>query len=138
MANPFSLSTVALTALLMGLAGAATGYLVGHDQGAASVQAKDDADARKTLSEMLKGYADLVLAGNAASNAMRQALAARKTQDAKSTQELKDVLAKTAGDRTDCRFDADVMRQLELARQRAANAASGGIRGAVSGTGGGH
>lgn len=134
MTNPLSLSTVFLIALLMTLAGTGCGYFVGHSQGVDQERGEENADSVKQLGGMVTSFSKLIADSNAASAAMRQALNDRKKVDMSTTQELKNVLSKTANSRADCRFDDDVMRSLTEARSRAATSASGGIRGAVSGT----
>lgn len=67
-----------------------------------------------------------------ASKAMRAIIDSRTRANSLTTKDLEHALAKTAGNRLDCRFDADVMRQLDAARQGAAEAAAGGLRGTVS------
>lgn len=61
------------------------------------------------------------------SAALFQRLAKRADSDQQTTRELRHALAETAADRAACRFPAGVMQQLETARQRAAQATTGGL-----------
>lgn len=120
----------ALTGVLLGLLiGLAAGFFGGKYQGALATSAARDATVVQDLTHLIDSHKSLVGAANAASKAMRTALSVRAASDAKSTQELRDALA--ADPRPDCDLDAGVMRQLADARERAAQAAAGGIRGAL-------
>ncbi|RGP57278.1 hypothetical protein ASB58_00935 [Pseudomonas abyssi] len=63
-------------------------------------------------------------------------MSARQQADANTTKELTDALALTAAERAQCRFDDDSMRHTAAARDRAAQAAAGGLGGAVPAAGG--
>lgn len=112
------------------IVGRATGYGAGQ----AAERAKQNQAVIKSLEDIIESSAHLVLQANAASNEMRAATARRAATDRQSTEELRRVLFDTQGDRMLCRFDADSMRIIRAAREAAANAAAGGIRGAVSGS----
>ncbi|HBO1198303.1 TPA: hypothetical protein L4E74_003519 [Pseudomonas aeruginosa] len=71
------------------------------------------------------------------SAALFQRLAQRADSDQQTTRELRHALAETAADRAACRFPAGVMQQLETARQRAAQATTGGLGSTVPDPGGG-
>lgn len=129
-----TLVIVILAGVLATLAGTGGGYLYGHSRGVADERARANATTVKELSNIIESHQELVDATNEASKAMREALTTRTAQDTKTTTELKNALAKTAGSRIGCRFDDDVMRNLTAARERAAAAAAGGIRNTVPGT----
>lgn len=120
-----------LVVLLTGIGGGSGGYVYGHAAGAAGKVAEQDRETVKGLTEIITSHADLITKASAASKSMRQAIALRSQADTQSTTELKDALAATADSRSGCTFDAGVMRQLATARDRAAQAAAGGVLGAV-------
>jgi len=124
------MKTVALLSavLIAALAVAGLSYWLGK----AARQAEQDHQAVADLSTILQSQTKLVKQANAASRAMRQATARREAADQQTTEELRHALAATADSRTDCAFPADVLRQLQAARDRAADAAAGGIRGEMS------
>jgi len=133
-----ALACVVLAGLLMTAAGTIGGYWYGHGAGVADEKGRASAEAVKDLTAIIDAGKGLINDANDASKAMRAAVAARALQDKKTTGELKDALAKTAGSRVDCRFDDDSMRQLGAARERATAAAAGGIRGELPAAGGAH
>ena len=115
--------------------GHATGYDSGHAQGIkdgkAQQIARANAQALAEMSQMLESHKSLVAAAGQASKAMRTALAQRAAHDAQTTKEFQHALASTAASRAGCVFPADVMRQLSEARDRAAQAATSGVRSAL-------
>ncbi|GAA5784686.1 hypothetical protein [Chitiniphilus shinanonensis] len=122
--------------------GVAAGALVGwHFGGQAGDLRAERAERRQadaavaTLTQTIQTTRQLIDDANQASTALREAAAARARVDDQTTQELRRALAKTAATRLGCRFDDDVMRQLEAARDRAAAAAAHGVRGSVPGAG---
>jgi hypothetical protein len=130
-------SSAAMCFLLAALsAGAIGGYFVGRVQGAAAERSTQNAQTVADLNNIIDASNALINDSNAASKRMREALALRSIHDSKTTQEIKNALAKTAGSRADCRFDDDIMRNLAEARDRAAAAAAGGIRNPVPAAGG--
>lgn len=130
MTTPWSIVIILLT----GVAAFAIGRGTGYSAGKATQQAQTDRAAVIQLEEIVESSAALVINANAASNAMRAQTAARAAADRKTTKELRDVLELTSGDRMLCRFDADSMRLIAQARERATQSAAGGIRGAVPST----
>jgi len=126
-----SRATLALLAMATGLAGAVGGFFYGQHTGEVAESAKRDGQAVKDLTELIDAHKGLIKQAGAASKAMRSAIGQRAAQDAQTTQEFKDALKATAGDRAGCVFPAGVMRQLADAQARAAQAAAGGIRSAV-------
>lgn len=120
------------------LGGACIGWVVGdmtgRSEGRKLERADQDRQAVKDLTGLIDSHKDLISQAAAASKGMRQALGARSAADAKTNQEFKDALAATADSRTGCLFPADVMRQLSAAHGRAAQAATGGIRGPLPAT----
>lgn len=103
------------------------GYHQGHQSGALEVRAVVDSQAVANLTDLIDSQTRLIEQANQAGRALRAATATRARNDEKTTQELLDVLAKTAALRADCQFAADVMRQLQAARDRAAQAAAAGL-----------
>lgn len=116
-----------LALVVAALASAGTGFYAGHADGIAQAKAEDDAKTVGQLTAMLTSHQSLIDAAGAVSRGMRHALAKRRSADAKSTQEFKDGLTSTAGDRAGCLFPADSMRQLAQAHARAAEAAASGV-----------
>ncbi|MHA6913015.1 hypothetical protein ACQUJO_07755 [Ralstonia pseudosolanacearum] len=120
-----------LIAVLAVLAAAVGGFLFGRHVEATEQHARAADKAIEDLTALLDASGKLIQDSQAASRQMREALTQRAEQDQKSTKELRDALAKTARNRADCRFDADSMRHIQAARNRAAAAAAGGVLGAV-------
>ncbi|WP_218918960.1 hypothetical protein [Pandoraea norimbergensis] len=118
---------VALIALCVMLCAAVGGFFFGRHFEANAQQAQTAEKTIQNLSGLIDASQHLIQDSQAASRDMRNALALRNAQDQKSTKELRDVLAKTAGSRSGCRFDADSMYLIHAARDRAAAAASGGV-----------
>ncbi|ARU23654.1 hypothetical protein RSSE_c3271 [Ralstonia solanacearum] len=123
-----------LIAVLVSLAAAVGGFFFGRHVEATAQHARAADKTISDLTALLEANQHLIQDGQAASQQMRQALNQRAAQDQKSTKELRDALAKTARSRADCRFDADSMRLIQAARDRAAAAAAGGVLGAVPDT----
>lgn len=109
------------------------GYQKGHESGTLEVRAEVDSQAVEDLNTIIQSHKDLVEEANQASLDLQAASARRARYDDNTTEELRNVLAETAGLRADVRFAAGVMRQLEAARDRAAAAAAGGRDEPVSG-----
>jgi len=120
-----------LAVVVASLAGAVGGYWRGNLDGKASQQAKQDRQTVQDLTGIIGSHTTLIQQANDASTVMRQATARRQAADRKSTEEFRHALAATADSRADCAFPADILRQLQAARDRAADAAAGGIRGQV-------
>ena len=96
-------------------------------------RADQDKQTVKDLTGLIDSHKGLIAQANTASQGMRAALSLRATHDAQTTKEFQDALLATADSRAGCVFSADVMRGLEGARTRAAQAAAGGIQGALPG-----
>ena len=122
--------------LLLAMLTGSVGTWVGYDQGRAAAQAQQDHDTAQALSKSLQQASDAINQANTASNDMRAALNKLQTAQGSSTQELKNALAKNHADPVVCRFDADSMRILADARERATQAAAGGVLSAVPATSG--
>ena len=131
-----SRSTLALAALLLVLGAGAAGYWRGTSDGRAAAVADQNAKAVTDLTEIITSGNALVKAAGLASQRLRQAVAARAAIDDKSTKEVSNALATTSDSRAGCAFPPGVMRELSASRDRAAQAAASGIRGAVPSTGG--
>lgn len=113
--------------VIAALASAGGGFYVGHADGVADTTAKQDAQTVGQLTNLITSHQSLIEAAGQVSRGMRQAIAKRQSADLKSTQEFKDALTPTAGDRAGCLFPPDSMRQLAQAHARAAEAAASGI-----------
>lgn len=122
---------IALAGLVVALVCAAGGYGFGIADGKAKAVATSNAETVLQLRDTLGAHVDLVKQSNRASVAMRVATAERQAQDAKTSEDFREALKKTAGDRAGCVFPADVVRQLSDAHARAASAAARGVRGAL-------
>jgi len=126
-----NLATWILAVLISALASLGGGYWYGKADGRAEERARQDSKTVKDLGEIISSQTKLIQDANAASSAMRQATARREAADRKTTEEFNHALAATADSRAGCVFDAGVLRQLAAARDRAAQAAAGGIRGTL-------
>ncbi|MDO5940624.1 hypothetical protein [Burkholderia cepacia] len=125
---------IALISVLLALAAAVGGFFFGRHVEATAQHARASDKTISELGALLEANQDLIRDSQDASRKMREALTQRAAQDQKSTKELRDALAKTARSRADCRFDADSMRLIQAARDRAAATAAGGVLGAVPAT----
>lgn len=83
------------------------------------------------LNELLRNAEQVSADANAASLALNQSIADRITVDQQTTSEIRRALTTTKHLRVDCVLPADVMHQLTAARNRANQAAAGGIDRAV-------
>jgi hypothetical protein len=126
-----------LLAMVLCLSGAVGGFFYGHDQGAAAESARRDGKAVQDLTDIIASSKLLIADANKASGAMRKATAQRAAHDAHTSLEFKDALARSADSRSGCVFDADIVRGLQAARDRAAQAAASGIRGSMPSAGSG-
>lgn len=120
--------TRALVAILAVMVLVVGGYWYGAAQGSNAERTKHDAQTLTDLTNLVESHKTLVFQANTASQALQLAITARTEADARSTKELKNALRSTAGSRVGCVFDDGVLRQLEQARSRAAQAAASGIR----------
>ncbi|MBW5893130.1 hypothetical protein IM880_12985 [Pectobacterium polaris] len=85
------------------------------------------------LTEFIAGTRELTANANLASQQLALQINARQAADEQSTEAIRAALKKTAELRVMCVFDADVMQQLEAARERAASAATTGIASSTNG-----
>jgi len=122
-----------LVIILVAVGSAGGGFYAGRSDGIAEKTAEDNAKTVDQLSTLITSHQGLIDAASRASRGMRDALARRQHADAKSTQEFKDALTPSAGDRAGCLFPADSMRQLAQSHARAAEAAASGVHGPLSG-----
>ena len=127
-------STIALVFLGAVLAAGIGGYGFGSANGKAAQVANHNAQALSQLGKQLDAHSDLVKRSTTANLALRTTMQARKAVDKQSTEVLTHELNSTADSRAGCVFPASVMRELSTSRDRAAQAASGGVSGAVPGT----
>jgi hypothetical protein len=138
MINLVSSVKAILIMLLVTIISAVGAFFMGMRQGAMNERAKQTEETVQNLTSVLNNYKTLINDSNAASKAMRTAMSTRYVFDSKTTEDFKNALAKKQADRVDCRFDAGVMHQLDIARERAASSAASGIRNALPGTGSGN
>ncbi|GAB1835264.1 hypothetical protein MyNCGM121_20380 [Achromobacter xylosoxidans] len=124
---------IALGALAAGL-GYWRGEANGHERGVLETQATHDARRVDSLAEGLDALRADVVSSTAMNKELRTAMAGLEQQNKTSNTELKNAIAKSrpAG-AVQCRFDADSMRILGAAADRADALAAGGL--AASGTG---
>ena len=127
-------ATALVGCLLLAAAAGIGGYGYGLDQGKALEKGRQDGKSLETITDQIAAHADLVKRSGAASRGMRAAVAQLETANTQTTTEIADALTTTAPERADCVFPAGVMRGLSEARDRAAQAAASGIRGALPGT----
>ena len=128
-----SRSAIALGFVLAVIAAGVGGYGFGHAEGKAAQVADYNANTVKQLGDQLEAHDGLVQRSTAANQALRATIQARKKANQQTTEVLTHELNSTADSRAGCVFPPGVMRELSAARDRAAEAASGGTAGAVPG-----
>ncbi|QIL81758.1 hypothetical protein G7047_18925 [Diaphorobacter sp. HDW4A] len=128
-----SRSAIALGFVLAVIAAGVGGYGYGHSEGKASQVADYNAKAVKQLGDQLSTHDDLVKRSTAANQALRATIQLRKKANQQTSEVLTHELNSTADSRAGCVFPPGVMRELSAARDRAAEAASGGVSSAVPG-----
>ena len=126
-----STATAALAGFVLAAGTGIAGYVCGIDQGKALEKGRQDGKALETITDQINAHADLVKRSGAASKGMRAAVAQLEKANTQTTTEIADALTTTAPERADCVFPPGVMRGLSEARDRAAQAAASGIRGAL-------
>ncbi|WP_052481156.1 hypothetical protein [Gilvimarinus agarilyticus] len=104
-------------------------YFWGYERGAHAEQTACQAAQIDQLNNLITGTAELTQQAGAASLALGKSINARKTADAKTTQEIRRALQATAPKRVTCVFDDGVMRIIEQAANAADQAATGGLNG---------
>jgi len=114
------------------------GYVenAGHQQGKLEAQLACSGAQTQQLQDLISSTEGLAEQAHVASTALNLSISARQKADANTTKELTDALALTAAERAHCRFDDDSMRHTTAARDRAAEAAAGGLGGALPTAGG--
>jgi hypothetical protein len=128
---PFA--AVAAAALVVGgLGGWAYGQHAGRADGRALERGEVNGQVVQQMGEALTSHRELIDQASAASRRMRAAVAAQEALNQSQKQETRDALLETAADRVDCVFPDRVLDNLAAARARAAQAATGGVLGAVS------
>lgn len=128
-----SRAAIALGALVACLVSAGGAGAYCYRLGMAAKTAEQDAATVKTLTGVIDSSKTLIADANAASRGMRQAISMRTATDAAATKGITDALALSKDSRAGCVFPPAVMHGLAEARDRAAAAAAGGIRGDVPG-----
>lgn len=126
-------STALVGGLLLAVAAGIGGYGYGLDQGKALEKGRQDGKTLETITDQIAAHADLVKRSGTANKGMRAAVAQLEKANTHTTTEIADALTTTAPERADCVFPPDVVRGLQGARDRAAEAAASGIRGALPG-----
>ncbi len=126
-----SRAAIALGGLIAVLVAGAAGFGGGYSRGQAAQVADQNANTVKQLGDQIQAHEDLVKRSTAANQALRQTMLARKKADKQSTEVLNHELNSTADSRAGCVFPVGVMRELATAHERAAQAATSGIAGAV-------
>lgn len=111
-------------------------YQEGLEKGRLEVRSEADKQTIASLNELMSSHRKLIIDANNASEQMLTLEHQRQVYDMATTKTLQEVLNETAALRADCLFDDNVMRELDKARRRAAEAAASGIDDAVSGTSG--
>lgn len=106
-------------------------YQWGHSGAAGDERTACRDQTIEQLTDMMSEWEKLSIKAGEQSRAIDRALNARRLADEQTTEELRDALAETNTDRADCLFPVGVMQQLAAARARAAQAAAGGVTGAV-------
>ena len=129
-----SRSSIALTVLLLCGASGLAGLTYGVHAGKQSEIAKRDAQTVQKLHDALDAHSGLIQQSNQASTALRKWLAHLGKKQNQQTQGVTDELQKTKDSRAGCVFPPGVMRELAGARDRAAEAAAGGVRSALPDT----
>ncbi|MCH5051187.1 hypothetical protein [Pectobacterium aquaticum] len=108
----------------------------GYESGVADTQLvhsrAETKQAANALNDFIVGTRELTANANLASQQLAQQINARQAADEQSTEAIRAALKKTAELRVMCEFDADVMQQLDAARERAASAATTGIASSTS------
>lgn len=117
--------------LLSSLFSGAGAYFWGYHHGETAVQAQTSSATVAKLGEALAEHAGLVSDSKAASLRISKLLAGKAKFDQQTTQELRDALHENADLRADLRYSERVMQQLVAARERAINAATGGLGNAL-------
>jgi len=114
-----------------GLLGLLLAWGSGYQVGGASVRAElaqeDAVNFRQLLAQSQAQLKD----SQSQSASLFQRLASRARDDERTTQVLKDALVESAASRASCRFPVGVVQQLDAARQRAAEATTGGLGAAL-------
>ncbi|MEI7250282.1 hypothetical protein [Pectobacterium versatile] len=112
-------------------------YAAGKREGRSAAQLEqsrtETQQAAGALNDFIAGTRELTANANLASQQLAQQINARQAADEQSTEAIRAALKKTANSRVICVFDADVMQQLEAARERAAVAATTGIASSAGG-----
>ncbi|MHA7915512.1 hypothetical protein [Alloalcanivorax xenomutans] len=117
--------------LVAAILSAGGGYGIGYKQGKGRAEAQANQATLAALTEALTTHQTLLVDSKAASVRLSKLLAERYRQDQTTTQELKDALAENAELRAAVRYSDRVVRILTEARQRAVDAATGGLDGAL-------
>lgn len=124
---------IALGAVAAGL-GYWRGHVNGHERGVLEAQAAHDARQVESLADGLGKLRADVVASMVLNKDVRTAMTGLEQQNKTSNAELKNAISKSRPTgAVQCRFDADSMRILRVAADRADALAAGGL--AASGTG---
>ncbi|WP_343498622.1 hypothetical protein [Achromobacter denitrificans] len=126
--NPTVLGWALTICLVAGGAGYWYGESKGHQRGVLETQSAHDSSQVASLTEGLRELRASVEEGAAVSKSVRTTLSGLELQNKNSNTELKNAIAKSlASGAVVCRFDADSMRILGAAADRADALAAGGL-----------
>jgi len=98
-----------------------------YERGFADARAQCQQAVVDDYERLLRESADVIASAHAQSQTINRALAERQRASAKTVKDLRDALSATQTDRVDCVFDADSVRHVEAARERAARSVVTGI-----------
>lgn len=120
-----------VSAIILQLTFGGVMYLHGHDTGFSAAESKHQKADIAALNGVIANTEKLTKAADAASLAINKSIVDRQAADRKTTQDFKHALSTTAHLRVSCVFDNNIMRQLSEAADRADQATTSGIVGAM-------
>lgn len=123
-----------ISGVLVGLALLWLTWTAGRFTGRAEATVSCSRANAKAYQDLLDQSAVHLQEAHTSSVTLFQQLRLRHEAERATTEELRHVLAETADSRADCRFPDSVMQQLESARDRAAEATTGGLGSPLSGS----
>lgn len=101
----------------------------GYERGRLAAQGECKQASLDSLNAVIDTTASLTADAHSASKALTKSIANRKQADEQTTRDLRHALELTAPDRAGCVYDADSMRHINAARDRAAEAVTSGLGG---------
>lgn len=103
----------------------------GYERGRLTAQGECKQASLEGLTAVIDSAAGLTADAHSASKAINKSIADRQQADRQTTRDLRHALKLTAPDRAGCVYDADSMRHINTARDRAAEAVTSGLGGAM-------